>query len=242
MGNRVIREGWLESKRIASLDAYEERFFLRLCLKADDTGRFTGEIELLKSYLFPRNPNLSTRSIKAWLACCIDAELVKPYEVNGKHYLYIPRFKQRLRIKRSRYPAPPWKTDEDNPDQQILLEEDPLLTEPVPHGEHSTEKPFHKRRKPRGDPAIKDAARVAYARSQLLKEIEAVKKDMEGSRLAHSQYLQNVADLEAAIQANESSEWIARIESKVQSTKQGYEIYEHLQERLSALNQKLSTL
>lgn len=106
MPNRIIREGWLESERINTLDAAEERFFLRLCLRADDYGRYHANPVLLRSNLFPLRDDIRGTDIPRWLAACESAGLLRCYEVSGKRYLEIPRFEQRTRAQRSKFPAP----------------------------------------------------------------------------------------------------------------------------------------
>lgn len=107
MPNRIIRGGWVDSEPIDSLSCEAERFFLRLCLNADDYGRFDARPALLKSQLFPLRENLRSTDIAAWLAECEKTGLVCCYEVAGKRYLLIPKFNQRLRIKKAKFPDPP---------------------------------------------------------------------------------------------------------------------------------------
>jgi hypothetical protein len=107
MPSRIIREGWLESERINELDAPAERFFLRLCLRADDYGRFHANPTLLKSSLFPLREDVRSTDIPRWLAACEKAGLVRCYEVDGKRFVEIGRFDQRTRAKVSKFPSPP---------------------------------------------------------------------------------------------------------------------------------------
>lgn len=107
MPSRIIREGWLESERIYELDAPAERFFLRLCLRADDYGRFYANPVLLKSSLFPLRDDVRSTDIPRWLAACEKAGLVRCFEVDGKRFVEIARFDQRTRAKVSKFPAPP---------------------------------------------------------------------------------------------------------------------------------------
>lgn len=104
MPNRVIREGWLESDRIDSLDPQAERFFLRLCLRSDDFGRFHAAPQLLKSMLFPLKEDIRGADMTRCLAACEKAGLVRCYEVAGKRFLEIDNFDQRLRAKVSKFP------------------------------------------------------------------------------------------------------------------------------------------
>jgi hypothetical protein len=107
MPNRIIREGWIDSERINQIDAAEERFYLRLCLKADDFGRYPAHPTLLKSTLFPLRDDVRNTDIPRWIAACEKAGLVRCYEVASKRYIEIDNFRQRTRSEESKYPAPP---------------------------------------------------------------------------------------------------------------------------------------
>lgn len=106
MPSRVIREGWIESERITELDAAGERFFLRLCLRADDFGRYHANPVLLRSNLFPLHEDIRSTDIPRWLAACEKAGLVRCFVADGKRFLEIPKFNQRMRAAVSRFPAP----------------------------------------------------------------------------------------------------------------------------------------
>lgn len=101
----------MDSDAINSLSCEAERFFLRLCLVADDYGRFDARPQVLKSALFPLGETLRSTDIAAWLAECEKAGLVRCYEVDSKPYVVIPKFRQRLRAHRARFPQPPWPSD-----------------------------------------------------------------------------------------------------------------------------------
>jgi hypothetical protein len=107
MPNRIIREGWLESERINQLDANAERFFLRLCLRADDFGRYHANPLLLRSNLFPLREDVRSTDIPRWLAACEKAGLLRCYEVTGTRYLEVTKFNQRMRAAVSKFPKPP---------------------------------------------------------------------------------------------------------------------------------------
>lgn len=99
MPSRIIREGWLESEAINSLDQGAELFFLRLCLRADDYGCYHANPVLLKSLLFPLREATRSTDIPRWLAACEKAGLVRCYSdhATGKSCLHIPKFGQRVK-------------------------------------------------------------------------------------------------------------------------------------------------
>lgn len=105
MPNRIIREGWLDSAKIGLLTAGAERFFLRLCLRADDFGRFHGNPTILRNMLFPSCDNVTSKDVIRWVAECKDAALILFYRVKDSEYVEIPNFNQRTRALVSKFPA-----------------------------------------------------------------------------------------------------------------------------------------
>lgn len=107
MPNRIVREGWLTSRRIDSLDDASEKFFLRLILKADDFGRYSADPVELKNTLYPLKENVRVTDSSRWLAACEKAGLVRCYETPKGRCLVIPDFRQRCRAEASKFPDPP---------------------------------------------------------------------------------------------------------------------------------------
>jgi len=104
MANRVIRD-WTTSESIDKLSHGAEVFFTRLIMKADDFGNYTGNWQLIKAALFPfRNHN--SVEIAVWINECEAIGIVRRYKVDGKDYLHIPNFGQRLRTMSGKYPQP----------------------------------------------------------------------------------------------------------------------------------------
>lgn len=114
MPSRIIREGWVDSDAIDKLSAAAERFFLRLCLRADDWGRFQGDPRLLRSALFPLRDDITIADVVAWTRECTSATnakgepLVASYQADGKCYLVVLKHGQRRRPDmRPKFPDPP---------------------------------------------------------------------------------------------------------------------------------------
>lgn len=105
MPNRVIREGFLDSDKINRLSESEQNFFIRLMLIVDDYGRFDARPELLKSKCYPVSDK-RLAIVSNMLTKLNNKGLVKLYSVNGKDYLEIVEYNQRLRQKREKYPSP----------------------------------------------------------------------------------------------------------------------------------------
>lgn len=104
MPNRVLRD-WTTSENIDRLSSEAEVFFTRLIMKADDFGNYPANPKLLRSALYPLR-EVSTTDLDKWLKECLRVRIVRKYTVDGKDYLTIPNFDQRLRAKRSKYPPP----------------------------------------------------------------------------------------------------------------------------------------
>lgn len=105
MPNRILRD-WTDSESIDQLDVHAERFFTRLIMKVDDYGRYTANVKLLKSNLFPLRTDIRETDIPRWLAVCEKSGLIALYSIASKDYLQINNFKQVLRQKIEKYPPP----------------------------------------------------------------------------------------------------------------------------------------
>jgi len=105
MPNRILRD-WTASDRIDQLSQGAEVFFTRVIMKADDFGLYYGNPKLLNSALFPLR-DYENKQVSAWLSECIKAGIIRKYTVDGKDYIQISGFDQRLRLMKSKFPAPP---------------------------------------------------------------------------------------------------------------------------------------
>lgn len=105
MPNRILRD-WTDSFTMDDLDVHSERFFVRLIMKVDDYGRFSADVRLLKSNLFPLKSDIRDSDISRWITACEKAGLITVYKVASKSYLQIENFKQQLRQKTTKYPSP----------------------------------------------------------------------------------------------------------------------------------------
>ena len=104
MPNRILRD-WTDSFAVHELNANEERFFLRLLMKADDYGRFHGSPKLLKAALFPLH-SFDDKDVTKWRDKCSTEGLIDLYEDDrGRVFLEVKNFNQRTRATTSKYPA-----------------------------------------------------------------------------------------------------------------------------------------
>lgn len=107
MPNRYIRESAIESEAVNRLSWQGEVFYRRLLNRADDFGRFTANLALLRASLFPLQlDKVSDKDVSRLLKEAEESGLLATYGVDGKAYLVIAKWEQG-RAKESRYPQPP---------------------------------------------------------------------------------------------------------------------------------------
>ena len=105
MPNRLLKEGIVDSSAIDALSADEEVFFYRLLVVSDDFGRMDARLPILKSKCFPlKDSPKMLEKIESWLQSLVRQLLVKRYQVDGKPYLEILKWEQRIRSK-GKYPS-----------------------------------------------------------------------------------------------------------------------------------------
>ena len=115
MPTRIIRDGILTSERINALSPHAELFYRRLMSVADDHGRFSGNLTLIRSSCYPLKVDSAKEdSIKKHLAECVDAGLIVPYTVDSKPFILLLDFGQRINGK-SKYPEPPSSIHRESP-------------------------------------------------------------------------------------------------------------------------------
>lgn len=107
MPNRILREGILTSERVNSLSWEAGVFYRRLMSAVDDFGRFSAHPSLLQAALYPlKLDTVRDANLERLLALVEQARLVRVYEVAGKRYVEMLDFRQQVRSKESKYPAP----------------------------------------------------------------------------------------------------------------------------------------
>ena len=88
----------------------EQSLFIRLLTLVDDFGRYEGDPELIRSEAFPYgdpagNP-IPVPTIDSACQHLSAADLVIFYEIDGKKYLQVTRWQERVRAAESKFPAP----------------------------------------------------------------------------------------------------------------------------------------
>jgi hypothetical protein len=108
MASRLIRADLLDSDRWLGLpSAVEKLAFIVLTLSADDIGCLeASDSSLVRRWREPCGIKSNADAARV-LATLARADLVRLYQVSGKRFLFLPRFRQRFRAKTLKYPAPP---------------------------------------------------------------------------------------------------------------------------------------
>lgn len=107
MPNRYIRESAIESEPVNALSWQGEVFYRRLLNRADDFGRFTANLALLRASLFPLQlEKVSEKDVSRLLKEVEKCGLLFTYQAEGKQLLVIAKW-EKGRAKESRYPEPP---------------------------------------------------------------------------------------------------------------------------------------
>jgi hypothetical protein len=106
MPDRVIRDEILTSERYWSVGIEAQQLFLHLLLNVDSLGRFSGKNFTIRMSCYPghqRNPDM----IEKLLSDLHDADLIRIYTVANERFIFVPRFRQRIRYNNSQFPDPP---------------------------------------------------------------------------------------------------------------------------------------
>lgn len=132
MPNRMIREGMLESEAILSVPVEARWLFVTIMLSADDVGLFEAT-----EFKLGRRAEVDKGTVGQLLQALSDADLIRLYVVDGKRYGFIPRFNQRVQIKRTKWPMPPQELmgdDSDAINKINNLASNPTVGKPLDNG------------------------------------------------------------------------------------------------------------
>jgi hypothetical protein len=95
--NRLLREGICSSDAINDLTPEQEVLFYRLLVVADDYGYMDARPAILKAQCFPLRDTATPPKIELWLSGLADKELITRYQKDGKPFLAINKWEQRVR-------------------------------------------------------------------------------------------------------------------------------------------------
>ncbi|GIW55366.1 MAG: hypothetical protein KatS3mg082_1770 [Nitrospiraceae bacterium] len=122
MPSRVVRSELLESDRWLGLTHPVERLaYVVLLLRADDLATCDASdgrlVRMWRDACGVKGREDALRILEA----LVEADLVRPYEADGKRYVFIPRFRQRFRARSFKRPPPP----------ETLLHDEPAVLENI---------------------------------------------------------------------------------------------------------------
>lgn len=105
MPSRIIREGITTSEPLSFVSFEAETLFYRLLVTADDFGLYDGRPVIVRARCMPLR-DVTAAQVDGWLRELAEYALIVLYEVDGRPYLAIPKFKQRTRNAAPKYPLP----------------------------------------------------------------------------------------------------------------------------------------
>lgn len=135
MADRLLRDELLDSERYLALESdTAQKLFVHFLLVADDLGNAeAGHAFIRRRLLRGRETNAEIDGLLITLA---ENDLIRPYLVDGRRLIHIPRFRQRLRYPRGKVPQPPPEiTKENNGDRRKKT--DQRQTKDKPKAGHS---------------------------------------------------------------------------------------------------------
>jgi len=106
MSDRIIRDEILTSERYWLISNEAKLLYIHLILNVDDTARFSGKNFTLRASCFP-GQLMDPVQMERMLDELQSQDLIRLYTVEQERYVFIPRFKQRLRFINSKFPPPP---------------------------------------------------------------------------------------------------------------------------------------
>lgn len=132
MPNRLIREGLMESEAVLSLPVEGRWLFVIIMLSADDLGLFEAT-----EFKLARRADVNRDLAGRLMSMLADTDLIRLYEVDGKRYGFIPKFRQRVQIKRTKHPLPPaglLSDDSDASNKIKHLADETTVGQPLENG------------------------------------------------------------------------------------------------------------
>lgn len=106
--SRVIRKGLRSSEVIGQLSFKEIWLYEGLLFEADDYGLFEARSKSLRRDITgEKEDEFTVEEVESFLQRASDLGLVILYEVDGRRYGWVQKFRQQIRVKRSFFPTPP---------------------------------------------------------------------------------------------------------------------------------------
>ena len=116
MPSRLIRSDLLESERVQTMPVEARWLFVSILLTADDLGLFEAG-----AFRLARHAGIEMGPCQIHMQALVDADLIRLYEVSGRRLGFVPRFRQKLKILRTKFPMPPPSLMADDEDAQAKI-------------------------------------------------------------------------------------------------------------------------
>lgn len=139
----MIRDDLLDSERVLNCTPEARWLYVAILLQADDVGLFEAT-----PFKLARKADLNRDRANEMVAELVGQDLVRLYKHAGKQYGFVPRFKQRLQIKRAKFPLPPHNMLDD--DEDALKKIKHLASDPTVDNGDSTVN--HRKARPEPEP------------------------------------------------------------------------------------------
>ncbi len=124
MPQRFLRPEIRTSERWNETSFGAQSLYVGLMTLVDDFGRYDGRAKLIHGEVFILRSDVKPQQTAAWLNELHERDLIQLFEIAGKMFLQISRWKERSRSETSRFPAPgPRESCEPlrNPAESCLL-------------------------------------------------------------------------------------------------------------------------
>lgn len=141
MSDRIIRDELLTSERYWAVSNEAKLLYLHLILNADDTARFSGKNFTLRTACFPSQA-MEPAHMERLLDELQTQDLIRLYAIENERFVFIPRFKQRLRFINSKFPEPPKEINDLE-----IKKSDSSQTKDVPKSDSSQQKRSEEKRR-----------------------------------------------------------------------------------------------
>lgn len=225
MPSRLIRDDMLDSERVQTLPIEARWLYVSVLLTADDVGLFE-----VSPFKLGRRAGIDQQKIALLVQLMADADLVRVYEVAGKRYGFIPRYRQRLQIKRTRHPLPSPALLADDPDAVSKINQ-LAPNPPLDNGESpqlTVAQPPEPEPEPEPEEEIKDLAptvlvETAGAAPTAYKRPACPTESLVGLYHEHLPYLPRVEILTESRKRHASARWAAVCGESRYSREQGLE-------------------
>ncbi len=124
MPQRFLRPDIRTSERWNETSFGAQSLYVGLMTLVDDFGRYDGRAKLIHGEVFILRSDVKPQQTAAWLNELHERDLIQLFDIGGKMFLQVSRWKERSRSETSRFPDPPARESCEplrNPAESCLL-------------------------------------------------------------------------------------------------------------------------